>query len=258
MNEKESRGISDVIGYVLLFGMILIVATAATTVGFGQISTQQQREQVSTVENGFEVLDRDIEAMQRFSDPKKQTPLNIQTGSIGYGSTKTTITLGQRDADGFTQANTSITTTPIRYRTADRAIVYEAGLVFSTDLSGATLSRQPTNAVIDAERAVVPVVIVNPRDVSTAISPSGELLVTSILVSNTRTTDERTITTAGDPIWIEIESQRADGWVRQLEAEGFTNVSRSGNTVLAKVSDGTHTPTTATLSTTTIQTDISS
>ena len=255
---QESRGISDVIGYILLFGMILVVATAATTVGFGQISTHQQQEQVSTVENGFELLDRDIEAMQRFRDPKQQTPLNIQTGSIGYAETQTTITLGQRDADGFTQQNTSITTTPIRYRTANREVVYEAGLVFSNDLTGGILSRQSTNVVIDAERAVVPVVIINPSDSTTARSPSGELLVTSILVSNPQTIDDRTVTTGGDPIWIEIESRQAAGWAAQLDAEGFTAISRSGNTVLAKLSDGTRTPTTATLSTTPVRTDISS
>lgn len=255
---QESRGVSDVIGYILIFGMILVVATTATTVGFDQINTQQQIEQISTVENGFEILNRDIEAMQRYHDPKKQTPLNIQTGSIGYASRQTNITIGERDADGFTQKNTSIATTPILYRADRREIVYEGGLVFSNDLDGGTLSRQPTNAVVGAERAILPIVIVNPTDTSTGISPSGEVVIESTYVSNTQTIDRRTITTDGDPIWVEIESNQAAGWVTQLEDDGFTDISRSGNTVVAKISDETHTPTTATLSVTTIQTDISS
>lgn len=255
---QESRGISEVISYILLFGMIMIVVTTATTLGFTQISTQQHNEQVSSVENGFELLDSDIESMQRHGDPKEQTPLNIQTGSIGYASTQTTITIGERNADGFTDANTSLSTTPIIYRSEDREVVYEAGLVFSNDLEGNTLSRRSTNAVVGEDRATLPVVVVNPTDMRTGFSPSGVIVVESTYITDTQTVADRTIRTDGDPIWIEIESQQAAGWVTQLEKEGFTDIDRSGNTVQAKFSDGVNTPTTATLSATTIQTDISS
>jgi hypothetical protein len=256
--QGESRGITEVISYILLFGMILIVATTATTIGFGQISTQQQLEQVSAVENGFEILDRDIETIQRYGDPKKQTPLNIQTGSVGYASTQTNITIGERDGGSFTESSTSISTTPIIYKTQDREIVYEAGLVFSNDLNGNTLSRRSTNAVIGSNRATVPLVVVNPTDTTTGLSPSGVVVIESTYVSDPLSTQERTISTDGDPIWIEIESQQPAGWVNQLEKEGFTDIDRTGDTVQAKLSDGTNTPTTATLSTTIIQTDISS
>lgn len=253
---RESRGISEVISYMLLFGIILIVATTATTIGFGQISTQQQLEQVSAVENGFEILDRDIETIQRYGDPKKQTPLNIQTGSVGYASAQTNITIGERDGGSFTESSTSISTTPIIYKTEGREIVYEAGLVFNNDLNGNTLSRRSTNAVIGSNRATVPLVVVNPKDTTTGLSPSGVVVIESTHVSDIQTTQERTVN--GDPLWIEIESQQAAGWVTQLEVEGFTNISRTGNTVQGKLSDGANTPTTATLSTTVVQTEISS
>lgn len=253
----ESRGVSDVIGYIQLFAMILLVATTATTVGFGQISSQQQIEQISTVENGFELLDRDVEAMQRYGDAKKQTPLNIQTGSVGYDEPKTNITIGERSGGSFTSANTSVSTTPIIYRKDTREIVYEAGLVFNNDENGGVLSRREMSTVIGANRGVLPVVVVNPTDSTTAVSPGGEVIIDSTMVSDAQSTDERTITTDGDTVWVEIKSERAEGWVTQLEKEGFTDITRTGDTVLAKVSDGTNTPTTVTLSTTVIQTDIS-
>lgn len=256
--DQESRGISEVMSYMLLFGIIMIVATTATTLGFAEISSQQHNEQVSSVENGFELLDSDIESMQRYGDPKEQTPLNIQTGSIGYTSTQTTITMGERDADGFTDANTSLSTTPIIYKSEDREVVYEAGLVFSNDLGGNTLSRRSTNAVIGEDRATLPVVVVNPTDIRTGLSPSGVIVVESAYNTDPQTVADRTIRTDGDPIWIEIESQQAAGWVTQLEKEGFTDIDRTGDTVQAKLSNGANTPTTATLSVTIIQTDISS
>lgn len=254
----ESRGVSEVMSYMLLFGLIMVVATTATTVGFSQINTQQQVEQVSSVENGFELLDSDIESMQRYGDPKEQTPLNIQTGSIGYTSTQTTITLGERDADGFTDANTSVSTTPIIYKSEGREVVYEAGLVFSNYLDGNTLSRRSTNVALGEDRATVPVVAVSPSDPGTALSPSGVIVIDSTYNTDPQTTADRTISTDGDPVWIEIESQQAAGWVTQLEKEGFTDIDRSGNTVQAKLSNGVNTPTTATLSVTVIQADISS
>lgn len=255
MFTTTSRGVSEVMGYALIFGVILIISTTATTIGFGHIDTQQKQEQISTIQNGFEIFDSDIETIQTHKDPKKQTPLNIQSGSIGYGN-QTTITLGEWDGSSFTSESTTVESTHISYQ-ADRAeIIYDSGLVFNNDRNGGILTQTKTNAVIGSEKAIIPIVVINPTNSDIAISPTGEIILESNHISDTETIEDRTVTTDGDPLWLRIESPYAAGWKKQLQEEGFTDITHTNNTVRVKVSDGTNTPQSATLSTTIIQTEI--
>ncbi|TQQ80155.1 DUF7289 family protein [Halonotius roseus] len=256
MDESDcGRGVSDVLGYIMIFGMILTLTFVATTTGITEISSQQQSEQIATVERGFQILDRDFETIQTHKDSRKATPLNIQSGSIGYGEIAT-ITIGEWDTSSneFTADNTSIATRTITYQNDNTELVYEGGLLFNDRTSRETLSRTDTGFVVEDTKAVIPVVSLNTPNPDFGVAPSGELVIQSVYSSDTQTTAARTVT--GETLKIAIESTKPAGWERQLADEGFENVERDGSTVRASITvDGTS-PETAVLSPTAIQTDI--
>lgn len=251
----DARGVSDVVGYTMIFGVILIVSTTAVTIGFSGVENQRQLQQIQTVENAFELFNEDVETIQSHKDPKKQTPINMQTGSIGY-SNATTITIGARNNGEFTTENTSIQTRTIQYKSQDTILTYDNGIVFNNKEDRKTLTHGSTDIVIGDNKAIIPVVVITPVNADTALSPSGEITIESNYVSNTQTLEARTVETTGDALWIEITSNHPAAWKTQLEKDGLTNVSASKNTTLAKLTTTDNTPTNAQLSTTTIQTQI--
>lgn len=254
---QSSRGVSDVLGYLMIFAIIITLAFIASTSGVADISQQQQTEQVQTVERGFEILDRDLETIQTHKDTRKTTPLNIQEGSIGYGE-PATITIGKWDegTNEFTTDNTSIETYPIRYQhtASNTELIYEGGLLFNDRAGRNTLSRLDTEIVLHDSKAVIPVANIDPKDSSFAMAPSGTLNVQSTFVSDTQTVDSRTVT--GDTIRIEVISENPSGWERQLRDEGFENVDREGNVVRADLANDMHQPSKAVLSVSTIKVNL--
>lgn len=252
--KNSSRGVSDVLGYLMIFGIIITLTFIATTAGFTEISTQQEIEQVTTVERGFQILDRDFETIQTHKDNRKTTPINIQSGSIGYGESAT-ITIGQWDtSDDDFDTNVSVATRQITYQKDQTELVYEGGLLFNDRSNRATLSQSQTGFVIEDEKAVIPVVTIEASNPRLGIAPAGEVVVQSTHTGESADIADRTVT--GDALKIEINSTKPEGWERQLTDEGFENVERNGDTVKADLDvDGTG-PEVAVLSQTAIKTRI--
>lgn len=255
MTEMRSpRGVSDVLGYLMIFGIIVTLTFVATTTGVTEIATQQQVEQVTTVERGFQILDRDFETIQTHKDSRKSTPINIQSGSIGYGETAT-ITVGQWDtSDDEFDANTSVTTHTITYKKDDTDLVYEAGLLFNDKASRDTLSRSETGFVVTDTKAVLPVVTIDPLNPDFGTTPAGKVVIQSIHTGESADIADRTIT--GDALKIEINSTKPGGWERQLADDGFENIERNGDIVRADIAIEGRSPETAILSETSIRTEI--
>lgn len=251
-----SRGVSDVLGYVMIFGIIITLTFVATTTGVTEIRSQQQSEQIATVERGFQILDRDFETMQTHKDSRKATPMNLQSGSIGYGDVAT-IKIGEWDTseNEFTDDNTSIDTRTITYQNDDTELVYEGGLLFNDRTGRDTLSRTDTDFVIKNSKAIIPIVNLNPQNPDFGAAPSGEVVIQSVYSSNTQSVDSRTV--SGDNLKIEIDSTKPAGWERQLSDEGFENIEQESDDIIrADIAIAGTKPEIAVLSPTTIQTKI--
>lgn len=250
---RDERGVSEVFGYLLVFGLITTLAFIGATTGIAEIASQQEIEQTRTVERGFELLNRDFKTMQNHKDQRKATPVNIEEGSIGYGET-TTITIGDWDGGAFTSDATTIETESIIYQHGDTKLTYDAGVLFNKRVNRDVLTRLETQVVVTADKAVVPIVIIDSQAPTTALAPAGEITFQSDYEPDTQTITERTVT--GDSLKIQINTTTPKGWEKQLQQEGFENVEQNGETVRADIAiDGTH-PDTATLSPTTIETEI--
>jgi len=256
MNEVHcSRDVSDVLGYIMIFGIIITLTFVASTTGITEIKSQQESEQISTVERGFQILDRDFETMQTHKDSRKSTPMNIQSGSIGYGETAT-ITIGEWDTanDEFTTDNTSIDTRTIIYKHDSTELVYEGGLLFNDRNGRDVLSRTDTGFVVEDSKAVVPIVSLSTSNPDFGTAPSGHIAIQSKYTSDTQSVNSRTV--SGNQLKIEIVSTKPAGWEQQLSDEGFENVERDGSVVLADIETDGRTPSSAVLSQTNIQIEI--
>ncbi|ATW87089.1 hypothetical protein halTADL_0272 [Halohasta litchfieldiae] len=223
----DQRAVSETLGYILVFSIIVTTITTASVFGFSGLEDRQAAEQVTNVERAFDVMADNFEDMGRYEDPSRATEIRLAQGTIGIAE-PITVTVGRWDAatGSFVTANTTnVTVQPLVFRSDSGSVVYEGGMVFRADGS-ASIARSPLPFVVDEETALVPVIATQGSTTST-VGGDQTVLVVGEHRPNTRTLSNRTVDAGGGgtQLRVRIESPRATGWERTLRDEGYQNVS---------------------------------
>ena len=216
----DRRAVSETLGYILVFSIIVTTISTVSVVGFTGLEDRQAAEEVTNVERALDVLRDNFADLQRYEDPRRATEVRLASGTLGTGES-VRITLGQWDGGGFvSDRQTNVSFEPLVYRNDRSRVVYEAGVVFRGD-RGRTIARSSTPFVDGGERAVIPVVATHPGGETTAVGGERTVLVVGERAPRGIKTSVFNSTVAGEDLRLRIDSPRADGWARQLDAEGF-------------------------------------
>jgi len=249
--ETDRRAVSETLGYILVFSLVISTIGTVMIFGFSGLEDRQSVEQVNNVERAFDVLADNFDDMRRYEDPSRATEVRLAGGTLSLGQ-PVTIAVGQ-GSNGSLDPNeqTNVTTLrPLVYESDAGSVVYEAGMVFRSD-DEQSLPRTSTSFVVTDGAATVPAIVTTDGGDTAGISSDRTVLVSADRNPRTRTTAERTIDADGGELWVEIESPRADGWARQLRADGFDNVIHDGDRVAARLeSEDGETPDRVTLAVT--------
>lgn len=221
---SDSRAVSETLGYILVFSLIIGTITAATVFGFSGLNDRQAAEQVTNVERAFDVLADNFKDINRYEDPSRATEIRLAGGTIQFGE-PVTVTVGQWEDGSFDpDSQTSTTFRPLVYESDGGTIVYEGGMIFRTD-GERSISRTKTPFARGSSTTVIPVAVTAPGDDRVALSSDRTVLVTGERRPNTVPLANRTIeadeSESGTELRVAIDSPRADGWQRQLIADGF-------------------------------------
>ncbi len=217
---SDSRAVSETLGYILVFSLIIGTITAATVFGFSGLNDRQAAEQVTNVERAFDVLADNFKDISRHEDPSRATEIRLAGGTIQLGK-PVTVTVGEwNDSTSMFESQTSTTLQPIVYASDGGIIVYEAGMIFRVD-GNRSVSRTKTPFAQSESATIIPIAVTRPGDERAAISSDRTILVTGERRPNTIPLANRTVDISeGNELRVVIDSPRADGWQRQLIAEG--------------------------------------
>lgn len=227
----DDRGVSEVIGFVLVFSLITMTIAIVFTAGLGGLQDAQRTEQVNNVERAFDVLDTNAKEIQRQGAPSRATEMRLSGGRLGFGE-PTAVTI---DANDGTEP-TTVETRPLTYTNGDTEIAYELGAIIRTDDGGSVMLTDP-GYVLNDDRSALPLLVTTKPSDQTAISGHRTVLVRGskqhAQILQSRTTTDLTIT---------VESPRADAWERYFDQaadrQGVGSVARTGDTVEYTVSGG--------------------
>ena len=223
----DDRGVSETLGYILVFSVVITTITTASVFGFSGLADRQAAEQVRNVERAFDVLADNFGDIARYEDPSRATEIRLARGTLAFGE-PVTITVGQNDttpgADFVDDPNnvTNVTFEPLVYRSDRGSVVYEGGVVFRVD-DGTSIARSSLPFVIGKESALVTTVATVQDGTTSGVGGERTVLVGGEYRPNSRPLANRTV--EGDDLRLRIESPRADGWSRLLRAAGYRNVS---------------------------------
>ncbi|MFC5136174.1 MULTISPECIES: DUF7289 family protein [Haloferacaceae] len=246
----DDRGVSDVVGYVLVFALVTATITSVFAIGMGGIEDRRDAERVENVERAFDVLDDNLRDLERYGDPSRATEVRLSGGELSLSS-KTNVTIEQVDDNGtrISENVTEVNSSAVTYTRGETTIGYDMGARFRTDGDTTLFRSEPRFVSAEGEpnRTVIPIVRTRPGDGPETATGDGTVQISASVGEVKRfeypedgidpdEIDE--IDEIGEiRIRIRIESPRADAWERYLDdtEEVFSNVSADENEVVATV-----------------------
>lgn len=218
----RNRGVSDVIGFVLIVSIVLTTVGAVYVTGFSGLEDARQAEAANNVERAFDVFDDNMADIYRSGAPNRATEFKLSDSQIGVGSTSTTIEVeitGNSNDEGAVDVN------PVTYtmQDGDTRYVYELGAVFRENRDGAVMIEEPP-FLFEQDRTVLQYVVTRSQ---TSQSRAGS---TTVLVRGERTsrvvkqTPRVGVDGYGAELTVTTTPKRAPAWERYLESEiGWTS-----------------------------------
>lgn len=131
---SANRGVSDVIGYVMTFSVLIASVGLVTSVGFEQLEEMRTNEQLSNAERAFRLMERNLDQIQQSQAPVRASEIDLHAGSITTNTTgaDAVVTI-QRSSEPTNPVTRTIDLNDIRYEVNDRVVAYESGSVFYSD-----------------------------------------------------------------------------------------------------------------------------
>lgn len=230
---SRDRGVSEVLSYSLIFGLIVASIAIVTVGGLGSLQSAQDLEQVSNAERAFDVLDDNLGDIYSQGAPSRSTEVSLGESELFFDDN---VTLEVTFDSGRT---ISEEIRPIVFRVdGDRKLVYEVGAVIRANRDGGIMLKRPPFSFVEGSgagdgRVHFPIVQTFSPDVqsmgSTTVLVRGEATNRTVLMSYLDGG------TGFDTI--EIESPRFEVWADYFESRDYCDdpVSTSGSTVTCTV-----------------------
>jgi len=179
---RSERSQSDVIGFVIVFGIVIVGLVSVSAFGLSALETTRDVAAGQSAGIAMESVNTDIESLYTGIAGSRTTELNVESGTLGVGDqTIMTVTVsGGRVAGTETISRTF---RPIVFSGGRTSVVAENTLlVRDQGASGATAIEGPLGT-FSGERTVLPVVVTEPTTVES--QTGGTLQVESIVTDRT-------------------------------------------------------------------------
>lgn len=208
----DERAVSDVVGYVLIFSLIIATVGIVTTVGFSTLEDRQDAEQINNAERAFDVFATNVEDVYRGGAPTRATEMRLAGGTLQHGEP---VTVTVQDAAN-PNINHTMELSPLVYTEGETAIVYTGGAIVRSESRGSAILREPP-FVLGTDRSMLPFVTTTQSVGSTAISRQGTIKIESRQTNVNATT--RSAIADGGELKLVVDSPRQKAWDQYLNSE---------------------------------------
>jgi len=207
---REDRALSEVLGYVIVFAIILFSVGLISVSGVASIEDIRDQEQASNAQRAFDVIADNMASIYERNSPSRATEIDLGESELYYGG-NVSVEIQVGPVRYFEQLR------PVELRPADDTrLVYEAGAVFQTERDGGTMIQEPP-LLFSSSRIHAPIVKTTSEGLEgaggTTVLLRGKATERRVLLSGT---DGRF---AGDDVIVTVRSPRYEIWERYFEEE---------------------------------------
>jgi hypothetical protein len=130
--DDDDRAVSDMIGYVMTFSVLVAAVAVVSSAGFEQLQEMRTNEQLNNAERAFLLVERNVEEIQQAQATVRSSEIDLHAGKMaadfgGSGASEVDVTVNGTDVDETVQLNDVV------YELEDRVVAYEGGNVFYSD-----------------------------------------------------------------------------------------------------------------------------
>lgn len=215
-HRADTRAVSDVLGYVLVFSLIVVSVGSVTVFGFQGLQDARDFERVNNAERAFDILADNMGDVARHGAPSRATEIKLADAELRFGDPVTVNVSAVNTAtpsEGFTR---EYETRPIVYDANTGAeIAYESGAIVRSQSEGSVMVRRP-DFVLSQNLVVIPLVVTRADADSNATSIAGST--TTLIRADhavTRVAASQTVGTY-DTVYLNVTSTHPEAWSRQL------------------------------------------
>lgn len=218
MDREDARAVSEVVGYVIIAGLILTSISIAYVNGYPALQETRDEERQRTVQAAFSVMSDNIQELSTGGSLKRQTEMNLIGDSLGL------------DPDRRSWVHVSIVNTTSGNELCDRRCnVSYTPIVYQNSAQGLTSPRAPgpSGAQVTIDEIVYEngAVIRDPGGTGSGMSVEPDWVIEDegviINIIKTRGSD----TVVGDGTFSVITNQRSTDSLVAVDEDGNLDVS---------------------------------
>jgi AraC-like DNA-binding protein len=184
------RGVSEVLGFVLIFSLVTASVGAVYVVGFGGLEDARDAERIDNAERAMDVLADNVEDIHRDDAPTRATEIKLYDATLSVGESTNVAVNVTNNATGVTANWNNVSVYPVEYapQRSPTRLRYVNGGVFREDRNGGLLLNRPpvtmrTNSSGD-RIVVIPILQTRPGSSSGSISGRTTVLVRTERISS--------------------------------------------------------------------------
>lgn len=233
---SDTRGISDLIGFSLTFGIIITSVILVSTVGFSQLDDVRDSQRIDNAEQSFQLVGDTLESIEEQSGgATRMEAIDLADGTLKFtdGSTAT-ITVHQ--TGGVTYSET-IPLGSLEYTHGAMNVSSESGAMFRQQEHGGLMKREP-EFVCNGDVAVVSFVSLDSTQIR-AISSASTVQIRAeghpTALVYPRNLTGRDSASRAEYVTLTFDSPREDLWLNHFE--NTANWTVSGGSAQCGVSD---------------------
>ncbi|WP_136717836.1 DUF7289 family protein [Halorientalis salina] len=214
-SREDERALSDVIGFVLTFSVIVASVAIVSTFGMQALEDIRGNEQENNAQRAFQVMAENFKEIERGRAPRRSSELKLNEGSLTVVN-DSAFQVGV----GGTGFNRTIYPQRIQYEHDNTFIGYENGATLRGNIqSGGSAMQYRPELVCTDNRAIVSFIELETsfdRSLSGGtLRVTGDLQRSELIYPEKRTGKPNA--TSGDQVNVTVDSTFARGWRNYLE-----------------------------------------
>ena len=213
---SDDRGLSELIGYVLAFSIVIASVSVVYTGGLGAVMEYQEDERERNAERAFVALAESLNDLQRGDAPARNGEIRLAQGRLSMQDGPT-VSVVVNDSGGSVEVFER-RVGALSYAVGNTRVAYITGGVLRENSDAGSIAAMPPFRCTD-QSAVVSLVTLSARDAST-LSGQGSVLIeaekrsTRVLYPSESNPDPSSVTISFD--------ENSAAWSRELVEAGWT------------------------------------
>jgi|GEM_PF-790593 len=227
----DDRAVSQSIGFVLTFSIIIASVGLVSIVGYDQIQTARDNEQAKNAERAFLLIGQNLDEIERGQSPARRGELDLASGSLDVlPASQSQLRVQISNVSEPWTYDRTFAMRGLRYETDETTVVYEGGSVIRDNKPGIVVQDAPT-LVCTEDTAMVSVVTIegeeNRQLSSATVSMTVRKNTTSIEFPRNRTGENSTV--GQGRVAVTVDSEFGEGWQRSLSEHEHWDQSGANN-----------------------------